>query len=279
MGRLFGWLAGITAAVGLLVGIANNVTKIIDGSRSIVSWFNKRDSIPDVKSTAAPEKATSLSREISKARQRAVEAAADARTKAARYPSEDVDRVLKQVAGLKFGISHLQLSNGARYDGQSQSGRMTGLGRMVWDAQNRKEGEFRNGKLHGFGCELIGDPRIPTNKWCGRWDDGKLVGARQLELLEPTGKAGERRIWDDPFELAVIEWSSTAENTVAGMRYEGELKDTIRNGYGIGYFVDGSRYEGQWLNRWQQGLGAKMDASGNVEKAGVWESGELKISE
>ena len=40
-----------------------------------------------------------------------------------------------------------------------------------------------------------------------------------------------------------------------GERYEGEFKNSKKNGKGIMYYNDGGRYEGDWINKKREGKG------------------------
>jgi hypothetical protein len=71
----------------------------------------------------------------------------------------------------------------------------------------------------------------------------------------------------------VVEYFKAFGTTPVGARYEGDIKDDQRNGYGVIYYPDSSRYEGQWVDTEPDGFGAKISSDGTVKQAGLWEKG------
>ena len=48
-------------------------------------------------------------------------------------------------------------------------------------------------------------------------------------------------------------------------KYDGEFKEDLKNGKGILYLKDGSRYEGTWISDMREGEFIYYDANGNQE--------------
>jgi hypothetical protein len=276
------WIASLTATLALLLVLEEQVTKFLAGVPFIATTLQNW-----ISSTSA------ISKEVETARQTAREAAASARALAEVYPSSAVDRVLKNVMSLKFvdnnGLPSVQRSD-LRYwgplnvsghfqgtghlessqyvcDCQFNDGKMTGLGRVTFASGYRWEGELRDSLPNGFGCYF--SPSGAST--CGAFDNGRYFGVCKALLDGQTELLGQSR------KYAVLIFTSVeTENAQEGMRYEGEIRGNDRNGYGVAYFANGTRYEGQWIDRWQQGAGAQIDAHGLIEKAGIWEKGMLK---
>jgi hypothetical protein len=61
-----------------------------------------------------------------------------------------------------------------------------------------------------------------------------------------------------------------------GDRYEGNWKNSIRNGKGTCIYANGDKYEGYWLDDLQDGQGTMIYKNGTASKTGVWERGSFK---
>ena len=59
-----------------------------------------------------------------------------------------------------------------------------------------------------------------------------------------------------------------------GRIYEVMFRDDLKNGFGIFYWTDGRRYEGNWLHGKQHGRG-KYFSQGSI-KEGIWVEGIRK---
>ncbi|CAM6005301.1 unnamed protein product [Sphagnum balticum] len=57
-----------------------------------------------------------------------------------------------------------------------------------------------------------------------------------------------------------------------GRRYEGEYMNDKKEGFGIFTFRDGRVYEGEWKNGKQHGKG--LFKKKNIVREGIWEEGE-----
>ncbi|CAF4002358.1 unnamed protein product [Rotaria sp. Silwood1] len=82
----------------------------------------------------------------------------------------------------------------------------------------RYQGEFRNGKRHGYGVYYYPN----KEEWAGKW------------LNDQTNGRGIRTFPD-------------------GSRYEGEEKNAKKHGYGTYCFPNGDIYDGEWVNDKQNG--------------------------
>lgn len=59
-----------------------------------------------------------------------------------------------------------------------------------------------------------------------------------------------------------------------GRRYEGQYKNDKKQGFGYYYWTDGRRYEGWWNKGKQHGLGTYIDSKKEKIKYGLWEGGK-----
>jgi hypothetical protein len=280
-------IIGITGILIVAVPLEEQATKVLQGAPFLTTlvnnWLHPRDLI--------------VKRKAEDARERAREAAAAARALSASYPADGVARILLDVKKLKLvdnkgtlsqesatakywgavdstghrsGVGHLEnKADDGMYDGQFSDGTMTGLGRSSMGG-SRYEGQFKHGRLDGPGCVEDSASRI-----CGAYKEGLATGTIEETLYSSDGVPTQRSLYVEPHRYTVTLFLSDVENAPPGSRYEGEIKEGIRNGYGVAYFPDGSRYEGQWVDRWQQGFGVKINPSGVIEQLGVWDHGVL----
>jgi hypothetical protein len=58
----------------------------------------------------------------------------------------------------------------------------------------------------------------------------------------------------------------------SGSKYEGELKDGMKDGYGTFTWADGTKYIGEFKGNKQNGQGTYTTADGTVYK-GIWKNG------
>jgi hypothetical protein len=288
--RLQRWILSLTGLLVVLAGLGEAITKFKNGTPFITK------TISDL--IAPPE--SSLSKTVEIARQRAREAAAGARAIAESYPREQVTDAVKQAAtsvdrartnlgqpkpfsgGKYWGTladgqySRMMWDNGTIEEGQFKSGKLNGYGRRTFGDGALIEGQFNNGEFSGYGCSS-GVVSGEGDRTCGRFVNGEVFAVEEVSTTK-GGKIIQRLLWLAPYRYSAVEFLSDVEATVAGTRYEGQIVQQIRNGYGIGYFPDGTRYEGQWANRRLEGLGAKVLANGDVQQAGMWQNGDLKQS-
>nr|VFJ60045.1 MAG: MORN repeat-containing protein [Candidatus Kentron sp. FW] len=61
----------------------------------------------------------------------------------------------------------------------------------------------------------------------------------------------------------------------SGMSYRGRLLNGMRDGYGIQYRLDGTRYEGEWKEDRFHGVGRYYDKDGNFFE-GLWSGGKYQ---
>ncbi len=92
------------------------------------------------------------------------------------------------------------------------------------------EGQFLNGKKHGFGKQTFArDDEFKRDYYIGEFKDDERNG---------NGK---------------LVWKS-------GEVYEGEFVDGLRSGNGTNFYARGEKYEGQWINDKLNGFGKQTFA-------------------
>lgn len=69
----------------------------------------------------------------------------------------------------------------------------------------------------------------------------------------------------------VEENSFMIENYEDGTRYEGFMKDHVRNGYGKFYYKSGSVYDGEWKDNLMNGYGTLYYPEGKIAYQGHWQ--------
>jgi hypothetical protein len=144
--------------------------------------------------------------------------------------------------------------------------------------------KFEAGSPIGGGCMSTPD----DIQWCGLFNGKNKKGyflpsgvaMRQVFRAGEVVEKGFYQLDEDglPEGYGVSYFLVDSDINVAGTRYEGQVKNGARNGYGVAYFPDGTRYEGQWQERIIQGFGRKVASDGQLLAAGFWQNGQLQGS-
>lgn len=226
--------------------------------------------LPAVKEWFWPPAAFAL-KHVEIARGRAREAASAARAAAGTYPSYEIEDALRKTAAVVAKGAPVNFDGGREW-GRTPTSVLNGYGKSVFDTGDIFEGEFKKANLDGLGCQTTAKEDKITERYCGRFVARNITGTSQRTIFVDA-TMNQRVTWPESHEFAVVEFFKAVGTTVAGARYEGQLMEDQRNGYGVLYFPDGSRYEGQWWETEPNGFGAKVTSSGSVEQAGLWEKG------
>ena len=125
------------------------------------------------------------------------------------------------------------------------------LGPFKFSNGETYEGQFMDGKRHGFGRQIWPDGSI----YEGFWDEDRCNGKGRLINAEGHVYFGD---WIDD----KAEGKGTFKHT-DGTKYEGEWKDDVQNGYGKETWNDGSVYEGMYLDSLKHGHGVFLWADGS----------------
>ncbi|MGI9522206.1 MAG: peptidoglycan-binding protein [Hyphomicrobiaceae bacterium] len=144
------------------------------------------------------------------------------------------------------------------WTGGCRNGKASGNGVQKWSyLMNGKrvqegyfEGEFRDGKRHGYGAW-----KDSTGARCkGEFRDGKQHGTGVCTWADGQRYEGEYKN-GKIHGNGVFTWAS-------GNRYDGTFRDGRKHGEGVFTWADGSRHEGEYRNDRQHGLGIATWASG-----------------
>ena len=129
------------------------------------------------------------------------------------------------------------------------------------------EGEFQNGRLHGYGTVNYAD----GGEYVGQFKMGKKHGKGTL-IYGPNSKwAGDRYI-GEYFEGKKNGYGTYTYSN--GKKYIGEWIDNKRDGFGTNVWPDGSKYIGEWKEGKQNGVGTFTFSNG-AKDVGEWKENKL----
>lgn len=157
--------------------------------------------------------------------------------------------------------------SGAKYVGQFEAGRITGIGTCYYVNGSKYQGEWLNGFPEGKGVKTLSDGREIS----GNWRKGELVKEKREERAKGGASNQTNCISGD---------CGNGKGTLiysSGAVYNGEFKNGIIHGTGVWHFTDGSKYQGQWADRLPEGKGTRTYADGTI-RTGLWKAG-LPIDE
>ena len=150
-------------------------------------------------------------------------------------------KIILAVASLKY----LQDSQKEIYTGEVVNGLPDGSGIFYGLDGYKYEGNWKNGKQHGF---------------------GKQSFAHNDEY--------ERLSYEGFFEIGVRSGNGTLK-WEGGEKYEGA--ENVRSGFGIDYYSYGTKYIGNWENDKEHGDGILYASDGTVIFDGKWKNGNQLI--
>lgn len=143
------------------------------------------------------------------------------------------------------------------YEGEFLNGKKHGYGIYTWDDGQRYEGEWRNGVFHGYGKVT--------------WPDGDTYEG-DFRYGTRTGKG---RYEDPEGEIYEGEWNDNKRHGYGkliyknGNRYEGEFSGGLREGRGVLTWRDGGMYDGEWKKGSREGKGY-MEYTDGMTYTGDW---------
>ena len=196
----------------------------------------------------------------------------------------------------------LELEDGAIYEGTIYAGRPSGRGRLV-SQELTYNGEFRDGKKHGYGVER------DTNgyQYSGTWQNGLYHGQGELQKSNGSTYKGTFRcgtfhgigtlvrgettytghwchgtyhgegtlhILTGTYEGIFYYGVQHGEGTFTDKRgniYSGRWRKGLRHGQGI-YTTDDGTYTGKWLRNLESGFGRLVSKTTGVY-VGEWKRG------
>ena len=117
-------------------------------------------------------------------------------------------------------IEHIAYDTGDYY-GEVRRGDADGLGVFTFHTGTRYEGEFRNGRYHGYGVVHF----LDQDAWHGDRFEGQFV--------------------DDTAQgHGIYHYLSTGQGEGQGDRYAGEIDDWVLQGYGVYHYLGGDDWHG-----------------------------------
>ena len=185
--------------------------------------------------------------------------------------------------GKRSGQGTYNFASGAKHVGENLNGKFNGIGKEY--SKNGKllyEGNYRNGKLDGFGTKYYTD-----GKYVGMWKEGKRAGDGKFYNIE--GKLAYDGLWKD--DKSVNKWSLSTKASSTGCvkgncnngwgkyiydngSYEGFFMNNSKNGYGTYLWNNGDQYFGNWRNNIRHGFGQYIWKN-NTKYEGEWTNGKI----
>ena len=144
---------------------------------------------------------------------------------------------------LRHGHATVRMGNGAFFEGVFRDGAPQGEAVLVFANEERWEGSFDRGRLHGNGTYTwprpMGYPQALKwrKKYIGWLEDGRINSQGR-----PSTFIFNRQI------------------------YEGEFRDGVAHGKGVMLWADGHHYDGEWVDGRAQGQGLLTLVDGTEKK-------------
>lgn len=149
---------------------------------------------------------------------------------------------------------------GIRYEGEWKDGKRHGYGVSTQASRFQYVGYWENDKKHGRGRQTWED----GSSYDGMWEAGQKQGYGVYSWQDGERYEGEWRA-DEEHGRGVYRWSS-------GDVYNGEWESGAKHGYGVHVWGEGpwkgDRYEGQWRSDTQNGEGTYRWNDGRVYQGG-----------
>ncbi len=133
---------------------------------------------------------------------------------------------------------------GTTYKGEWQNSQKHGYGVQTWPNGNKYEGEWANGLRHGHGAFWVKE-----NKPVEEANKTRSSNSGSLSTVSTALKSTK---------------SKSADVSALRKVYTGDWKNDLRDGLGVAYYADGSRYEGEWKEGKRQGRGTLFLANGDT---------------
>ena len=152
--------------------------------------------------------------------------------------------------------------SGAKYVGQFQAGKISGIGTCYYTDGSKYQGEWEDGFPEGKGIKTLPDGRLIS----GNWKRGELVQEKE-EIAKGNNNGQTGCVSGDCRNGKGIYIYPS------GAVYIGEFKNGEIHGVGVCHYSDGSKYQGQWVYRYPEGRGTRTYADG-TKRTGLWKMGQ-----
>jgi hypothetical protein len=136
------------------------------------------------------------------------------------------------------------------------------FGKKTNEKGDKYEGEFLNGKYHGYGRYIFKDGEI----YEGYFANGKKHGKGKEIFTDGSVYEGE---------LFENNRQGKGTFTIADWKYVGDFKNHVREGKGILYYPNGSTYEGEFHNNLKEGYGVFKTKDNSVIVSGQSKEGQI----
>jgi hypothetical protein len=166
--------------------------------------------------------------------------------------------------GLRHGKGRfIHAGTGSTYDGDWKYGKRNGRGTLFYNSSKNEvyEGDFFQNMRHGIGHMFYST----GNEYHGEWYEDKIHGYGVMYWYTSSEKY--EGYWKDnqPNGEGKLTYYNLDNETCN--YYEGNFIDGKREGYGVFYYADGSRYKGQWSNNQKHGIGEYCTPSGVIQRS------------
>ncbi|KAL6041085.1 MORN repeat-containing protein [Balamuthia mandrillaris] len=151
-------------------------------------------------------------------------------------------------------------TNGTNYEGEWKDGKFHGFGTQTWK-EAVYVGEFVNGKREGQGKQTWDKGDV----YEGQWKDGNPHG-----FGYKTWPCGDTYVgdWEEGHRMGFGEYTWPS-----GHRYKGEWRNKLQSGRGVYTWSDGRCYDGEWTEGEKHGMGKYSWPNGCCYE-GPWNEGK-----
>ncbi|MCU0565620.1 MAG: hypothetical protein MUF49_03385 [Oculatellaceae cyanobacterium Prado106] len=143
------------------------------------------------------------------------------------------------VNGLPNGTGMFLYENGDRYEGTFQNGRFNGRGEFTYAEGDHYVGSFSDGQPHGRGTFFYAETNA---SYSGEFKYGQAHGNG---VTQSNGVRCEGWFFDSTLNGNVT--CSYPSNSMISS-YVGEVRGGLANGRGVRTWINGQRFEGQFVN-------------------------------
>jgi hypothetical protein len=158
----------------------------------------------------------------------------------------------------KNGEGQYIFSNGTEYNGKFANSQPSGKGKMKYTDGNTFVGEFEKGLPHGIGRMSYLDGAYQYGTWTSGEYQNEFALKGAMGCVEGDCQSG-RGVY--LFSIGKYD-----------VKYEGEMKNGLPNGFGSAEYTNGEKYIGDWLDGKHNGQGSLVLVNGSRIE-GTWKSG------
>jgi hypothetical protein len=175
-------------------------------------------------------------------------------------------------------------ADGRVYNGNFENGKEHGFGTLTFSDGVKYRGQFQQGVKQGYGIQLW-----KTRTYDGEWNKNKPHG--QGRVVWSNGATYTGQFWEGKYHgLGVYVWPSGKKfvgrweqgvknghglyTWPSGKKYDGEYKGGLKHGYGRMQWADGQTYCGGWKLNKRSGRGIQTAPEGAIIHCGQWQDDE-----